>query len=394
MPGLRKWLQKKLGRTKQSSQESPPPIPHLPAERPSILTPSPSREHLSPAIDNYGTFRRLPPEIRRQILIEAFGNLILHLDLKLSQGGLHPLVSNRTESRTYNAHRAKIAGNANSPQGWQWRGCVCHRRPWWMTGENQAHMPPHEDMCYLVLRRCNVEKSKLPTEYTIGAMGWIRTCRQSYVEGMDVLFRTNTFHMSTLVVLENLPRLVLPQCLQNITALELIFDISFPSELLGIVGPPGVDPVTYEDLPLYSLCRMIPETFPSIHHLYISLQRPIAPLTPIYGPRPPSRECEESTSRMERIVLKPIEDMVRVLGPGRDINIAIQRGATEMLTRTYVKLHGREKLRCEFNPSLNYRFWKPLGDELGYWICSGLEDITFSPHYHMQTCFGTSLSPF
>jgi hypothetical protein len=44
------------------------PLPFLPINRASILTPSSSRETLVPARGNYGNFQKLPYELRRQIL--------------------------------------------------------------------------------------------------------------------------------------------------------------------------------------------------------------------------------------------------------------------------------------------------------------------------------------
>ncbi|KAL8787638.1 MAG: hypothetical protein Q9195_007684 [Heterodermia aff. obscurata] len=96
MPKLRKWLRQFLrdtpnaGRTASEPEIQPeiqpeiPPLPVLPTTREHLLTPSPSLENLKPNFiePNGPFFERLPPELRRQIYLAAFGDHIVHLDLR------------------------------------------------------------------------------------------------------------------------------------------------------------------------------------------------------------------------------------------------------------------------------------------------------------------------
>ncbi|KAI2601957.1 hypothetical protein GGR54DRAFT_626261 [Hypoxylon sp. NC1633] len=390
MGNLKAWIREKLRPSNQTSQtlegSSLSTLPRLPAERPGILTTSPSRDQLAP-IDNYGDFSRLPPKIRRQILIEAFGNMILHMDLGLSTGPSNrpiPLAKTATAHRVFRAKRVDV----DEPRDWQWQSCVCDRRPWWTGQKGVRRDTPFYDRCTPIPRDRPDWQKVTYAKYRIGVMGWLRACRQAYVEGIEVIFTTNTFHLSGPVVLENLSSLLLPQRIRNITALELIWDFDVPFQLIHSREPPEplwTKPDACKSLPLPSLCRMIPETFPSLQHLYISLQRPIAPLD-TFGSTPlQPRELEECLSRMKLVILGPVEDLVRALGPGRDINIAVQRGAWEKLMLEYVRLHGAGNVRMEANEDLNTRFWTSLDGDLGYWVCRGMEDMAYVPDYQI-TC--------
>ena len=92
MGSIRKWIRKKLDSDPQKGeplQQELPPLPFLPTTRSRPLTPPQSEDQLA----NYGLFGILPLEVRRRILIEAFGGQTLHMDLSYR----HPLV--RTPTR-------------------------------------------------------------------------------------------------------------------------------------------------------------------------------------------------------------------------------------------------------------------------------------------------------
>ena len=48
----------------------------------------------------------------------------------------------------------------------------------------------------------------------------------SYVEGLDVLYHTNTIHIDSLFLTYHLSELILPQRLTSITALEFVWDFT------------------------------------------------------------------------------------------------------------------------------------------------------------------------
>lgn len=125
MPSL-KWPRKKLLRKEKKRTaliRNRDLFPLLAADRPSILTPSTSSEHLV-TFDSYGLFQRLSYEIRRSILIEASGERTLHMDLEFD----HPL-ARKSGPQTDIRHcdlDVNLTQNTNIRKGWQWFGCVCH----------------------------------------------------------------------------------------------------------------------------------------------------------------------------------------------------------------------------------------------------------------------------
>lgn len=379
MPSLKKWIEKRLSSSKKSrdTASTPGPLPFLPIERPSHLTPSHSRENLIAlsAMSNYGLFQHMPYEIRRMIIIAAFGGQTLHLDLTFA----HPL--ERMPGAQPNMNHCglgyELVRNVNQPKDWQWFSCVCHRRArltvletWRRVGQK---MKPDDDECLNGIPRgcdCEAWGGDWPGKCFIGIMGWLLSCRQAYADGVDILFTTNTFHLSNLELQESLPRLLLPHRLSSINSLELLWDFSTPQPNGTLLHVLWETPEA-KDSPLHTLCRMVPEVFPNVHYLYISLQlRFWSPLAEFY----------DLISVLEQVILGSIEDMLRNLGlsSGREFNVAISRLAWDVLYQKNTDLDS-SKVKCEGHMS-NDRFWKPLGPPgievpedhmLGYWICSG-----------------------
>ncbi|KAJ5807724.1 hypothetical protein N7474_008993 [Penicillium riverlandense] len=200
---------------------------------------------------------------------------------------------------------------------------------------------------------------------------------------MEILFTTNTFYFSGLELQQNLSRLLPPQRLASISSLVLIWDLKKPRQkyyseknnLVGVLWERVVtaspEPPSGADSTLHELCRIVPETFPNLHHLYISLQSHIAP--------PEPKIFEDPVGEVERVILSPIDEVVRALGPGRDVKIAIQLGGWQAIWRRRLKRNPREVI-AKFDEQSGNRLWKGLGDatgqpELGYWLCAGWDDI-------------------
>ncbi|KXJ96462.1 hypothetical protein Micbo1qcDRAFT_199274 [Microdochium bolleyi] len=229
-----------------------PPPPFLPPDHPPPITSTPSITTSSTTSNTphaLGTLSCLPPEIRRRILVLAFGSRTLHLDLRLAPrqrrrdqlftaaasglgGGSSPAAV--PEHRLHGRGHGHGAGSApldpKSPAAaaaaeprdtsarleWHWYGGVCHRLP----PRGVAYQPgttrgastkwPHADaclrgsapLCGLWLSPPPQRGSKMedvgaaaaaPCDANVGALGWLRTCRQAYLEGVEVLYGTNTF---------------------------------------------------------------------------------------------------------------------------------------------------------------------------------------------------------
>lgn len=183
-----------------------PPLPALPAERPRPLTPSPSHENLyQPAADataDSAFFQMLPPEIRRQILLEAFGKRCVHMDLRFDHPEL-PLPPGEAARENYSHCRHNVdwerryrqpppAWNLDysMPKRWIWQSSVCHqRRPPHGDVGPMVHDPyanPAEDRCrYGDLKDdlfpkedlCQDWPGEKPSKCFIGVMGWLLSCR-------------------------------------------------------------------------------------------------------------------------------------------------------------------------------------------------------------------------
>lgn len=169
-----------------------------------------------------------------------------------------------------------------------------------------------------------------------------------YVDGIDVLFATNSFHIGSSDLLEHLPSLLLHQRLSRIQSLEIIWK--------------GRTRVEGTSSPIHSLCQMVPQALPHVRQLAIFFRSSIGETRGIHFADFP-----------DPAMVGPIEDMIRALGPGREFNVSIELSAWLTLTAKHGSLY-RPNFRIEwYNTCVEGRFWKVLspGDELGYWICSG-----------------------
>jgi hypothetical protein len=169
---------------------------------------------------DYGLFKTLPLELRRQILGHAFGNRTLHVDLTLD----HPLIRNpkshappsrrdreadhsKSVRRPHCGLGSDLVLNTNHPKQFRWFSCVCHRRL--VRTDDEGGEPvrkeviePCEDGCIPGHRLgatstvhqtattatdslCYCESADPDTyqarECFIGATGWLLACRQAYV---------------------------------------------------------------------------------------------------------------------------------------------------------------------------------------------------------------------
>ncbi|KAJ5561366.1 hypothetical protein N7461_000127 [Penicillium sp. DV-2018c] len=334
MKSIEKWTKKIIHSkaTVEDPEETPPPLPFL--SLPTI--PPPTEACAQSYLSNYGLFGRLPLEIRQEILVFAFGQRTLHVDLRYE-----PPYPPQAQADK------KLGPDYAQQSTWQWFSCECHR---W-TKLSDA-LVAHQDV------------------------------RPPYEDGMEILFTTNTFHFSGLELQQNLSRLLPPKRLASISSLVLIWDLMKPRQkyyskehsLVGVLWERAVtaspEPPSGADSTLHELCFMVPETFPNLRHLYISLQSHVAP------PKP--ELFEDPVGEVERVILSPIDEMVRALGAGRDVKIALQLEGLQAIWRR--RLKGPGEIIAKADEQFGERLWKGLGGatgqpELGYWLCAGWNDI-------------------
>lgn len=203
MPGLKRWIKDVLKphneyNTKPEQPEIPKHLlfPLYQTDWPQI----PMSTDQSQNFVNYGLFRRLPLEIRQQILGEAFSNRTLHIDINFD----HPLRTSDTSSLW--PWKGKEARDTSQPKQWHWFSCVCRRRSVRASEEGGEHgyskraIEPCDDICVpgtLPLGRRprlpSLEPSlcypcESPDEGRIGVMGWLQACRQACVKPLSQHF--------------------------------------------------------------------------------------------------------------------------------------------------------------------------------------------------------------
>lgn len=175
------------------------PLPPEDARPRSSSMVSPSASPTEPS----AIFTRIPPEIHRQILIEAFGGRVVHLKAIYAPRPPRPRYANLIR---YRRHQRNMDPRVV--------GYVCYRSP---SLFNYADTPPghaqHESMPHA--DRCGSddtsnEMADALHQHSVGATGWLRTCRRAYEEGVHVLYTTNIFHITSAALTRNLP-LVIPE---------------------------------------------------------------------------------------------------------------------------------------------------------------------------------------
>lgn len=199
MAGIMTWIRSRFAKgNKSSSQnkeqrqqqklicETRPGLPFLPPQLPGVLTPISSLADGSSSISllqNYGMFGRLPYELRRQILIEAFGSRRLHIHLSYG----YPLSRKPTTAldRKHCGLGIEVVPDHAQPLAWQWFGCVCHRPARYSEHELEQRkaadklpegIEPCDDRC-LDASFCDCDQAG-PSCF-VGVMGWLLACRQA-----------------------------------------------------------------------------------------------------------------------------------------------------------------------------------------------------------------------
>ena len=192
-----------------------------------------------------------------------------------------------------------------------------------------------------------------------------------YIEGIEVLYGTNTFHMVGRTTMLNLGRLLLPQRLGMITSAEMVWWVGGVSG--GLVGGDRGKRL------FTALLGSATKCLPNLRCLNISIM-----WDPLAG-RPHVGE-EAVRGIMDEIVL-PVDGMVQGFGPQmRECRIGIYHRLWCAL-RDGGLWTGVKYERGEL-PSVADRYWRPLlpgaegegqrdGPE-GYWISEGYDD---SPPY-------------
>lgn len=173
----------------------------------------------------------------------------------------------------------------------------------------------------------------------------------SYLEGIDILLRTNTFHMSSNVLFTNLNRLLLPHRIATITSLELRWSL-----LPRVKG--------YDDF--HALLSMTKTNFPRLQKLHISIEGELRHLS----------RSADSLAQVENLILKPIEQMIVGLPKLEMLEVALPLSLYDLkrfkVRGSYVEpgygVHDDERLWTALQPSSSGE--STDGVLSGYWVCN------------------------
>ncbi|KAF5682538.1 hypothetical protein FCIRC_4973 [Fusarium circinatum] len=268
-------LEKEDAIEKLSLLPNPPP-------RPRCLTPSGFRDiteepGLPRPTFQHCAYYKLPPDIRRYILILAFGNRRLHMDFSydypdMSSDLIQPLDKNHCGVVMENTYGEKLrVVDDTKPRSWIWWGSICHRLPPDLdvsqTGPMTHRGPdgPWADTCRAgEARHCDSWPGSFPAKCRIGTMGWLLSCRQNYAEAIDILYSKNTIIMANEAMIKHLPQLLLPHRLASITSLEISWNLK-----------PRYESGTWDidEADLNHVCKIISTQYPRLRRLYLSLER-------------------------------------------------------------------------------------------------------------------------
>ncbi|KAF5632401.1 multidrug resistance [Fusarium tjaetaba] len=238
------------------------------AEEPGL--PKPTFQHCA--------YYKLPPDIRRYILILAFGNRRLHMDFSydypdMTSDLIQPLDKNHCGIVMENMYGDKLrVVDDTKPRSWIWWGSVCHRLPPDLNISQTGPMThggpdgPWADTCRVgEARHCDSWPGSLPAKCRIGVMGWLQSCRQNYAEAIDILYSKNTIIMANEAMITHLPQLLLPQRLASITSIEISWNLKSQYES-GFSN-------AIDEADLKHICALLSSHFPQLRRLYLSLER-------------------------------------------------------------------------------------------------------------------------
>ncbi|KAI1042739.1 hypothetical protein LB505_001096 [Fusarium chuoi] len=271
-----------------------------------------------------------------------------------------------------------------SEKQWAWKSSVCHRFP--PSGRIDSRGPgydpqPCDDECVYGWNgrqgfrpQCEHWPGEGPKKCSVGAMGWLLSCKQAYREGIHVLYATNTFHTASKVMILNMHDFFQQQRLNAITSVEIVWDFT-PWFILDTnedfrVAPPLSDIESFRQF-----LKAIPNLFLNIRKLYVSLQGDMIPKS--YGQ---ISETQYSTKQrikvVEENIIMKVDQMVPYLKPHVDFSVAYPTSTYAVQRSLALRQGWTVKQRHETGEV--ERHWRPLAKckpRTGYWVCLGDKDV-------------------
>lgn len=382
------------GDTSSSYYSSPPPSPRL--------------HHRKPIVQD-SLLLLLPAEIRGLILVAAFGRRTVHAELDLAR--LPPQAQESTSRRPSTPPQGADGGIlvtrqqdlielANEGLEWKPRGHLCHRRCFDARRSRLSLPAPlfvvDRDRCFMGGGDgggfCNLPASGL-SSCRIGALGWLLTCRQAHAEGIEVLYRQNTFRLNESFALENMGRIMAPAISDQITRLSLSLTMARPRVASDRIAYPRPRDAV-EDLP--SLFDLLPLTFPKLTRLHLVMAGELWPDAQLASYCSPS---EALHARVETM-LKRLEGIMHRLGALRLCEVAFDSSVYFPWLQIEKGLEIDFKDYADFE-QCPYTVWRQLAPDTaqvkshptdlrrlsGFWVCLDAWDAI--PWSVMTHLYGT-----
>jgi hypothetical protein len=241
--------------------------------------------------------------------------------------------------------------NYNTSERWLWAGGVCQRDA----------SPPYLDSCFKSGRRDRA----VEVTFSVGAMGWLLSCRQAYVEGIDVLYGTNTMHMAGDSFADQLHKIIVPGRLASIKSVELIWRFEYSQR------------DRTEDY--CQSIRRLPEIFPNLTSLHLAIQGYMLP------PRDPAKPfTPDSLAEGGIVYLRAVDCIVKQFNRLVDCHVYLPSPFFELLK--WKEHGGRCAPRTKSEPAM---VWRGLPDNeppadhpllestraiKGYWVHTGVDE--------------------
>ncbi|KAK7217724.1 hypothetical protein V2G26_005727 [Clonostachys chloroleuca] len=334
-------------------------------------------------------FDRLPAEIRRLILIEAFGHRTLHMNLEFQ----HPFhlvdaksddLSNTHAGIEYSAVATADGSMTGSPshlltgeaRRWTWFGCVCHRIPptcsalsygrrrSWPIGHGIASEPNGD--CYWGSGLATVLSSSI-----------------SRGHGRAIQNKHHPHRVRPL--LHHLPDIMTPNVLSRITSLELVWNATQVPLTLGFTGQAASKSHKRQTEPLFPSLQVLRITFASLTW---------GELDAATGLNWPYSSKDTLASRLQTRLFPDIDALLdRIVPPSTDVTISCPKWIWyEVTDLALVEKQGKEATRPQRADIEGLKCWRETpsaatsGDKgleeasgstfrAGFWVHIPVEDV-------------------
>lgn len=380
---------------REQARNDIPPLP--PAPKPAVIAAA-----LPTATARSALFRKLPAELRERVLIEAFGDELVHMHLCLDRPLLRkyrPGGSQAAKVARDKRHAGippRYAWDEEAPAYWQWRSSSCHS--YCFNHSAWRDNPPRwqdnfmgEDDCVTSGHCSCYSEGDTPRKCFLGITGWLLSCRQAYLEGRDVLYRTNTIRLFGTFMFSQLPVLLPSTILENLTSVSLFWDLGWKQNR-RVVRRIGDHPEYFTGwTDFQDLLARLPKTLPRVKNLHLSISAMFFPNVQgqAYGSR------SEAVYNLAELLFQHVLAQVMRMPKLADLRLALPKSLYMpwLQERLDVTVEYDEAIWAELPAKWiwqgvdvdKYQDIKERSAIKGFWVFDGVSDLP----PHLIPCFGT-----